>query len=474
MNLRCISIGSVFSATLMLAGCSLQHYQAAPITPATTAAQFEERNLADKGLRAYLEKNLVHPITEWPPKVWNLRTLSLAALYFNPEMEAARARVAEADSAIVTAGARPNPTLGVAPGVPSPYLFNLDLAIPIETAGKRRYRLESARAMDASARFDLADSAWKVRSAVRSAMLDYDFASRTSELLRGEQVSHQNQIRLLQGRFSVGEIARGEVSVAEIELQKTNLALTTSDNQISEARVALAAAIGIPTAALKSVQLSSGSIDTPPSAEVLSPNAVQRDAVLNRMDVRRALAQYAAAEADLRLQIAKQYPDFEISPGYTYEERNNFFTIGLATTLPIFSRNQGPIAEAEARRKEAGAAFLQKQAQAIAESEQALVQYGAARDEYAEADQSLRYFQEQRLQPIERAVALGEDDRVTLSLTQIEASSLAEIRLTKLAAVQTALGRIEDAVQRPLDPEDSFSEDADIFKLGESAKETTK
>ena len=61
-----------------------------------------------------------------------------------------------------------------------------------------------------------------------------------------------------------------------------------------------------------------------------------------------------------------------------FEERHSFFTVGVSTSIPIFNRNQGPIAEAEARRKESAAAFLQTQAQVIARSERALAVYHSA------------------------------------------------------------------------------------------------
>src|SRR5207245_732636 len=148
--------------------------------------------------------------------------------------------------------------------------------------------------------------------------------------------------------------------------------ISTAEGQLAEAKAALAGAIGIPVAGLQGFDFSWPDLDSPPSADSLSPQEIQRDAVLNRLDVRRALAQYAAAEADLQLEISKQYPDVQIGPGYTYEEKNSFFTLGLSTTLPIFNRNQGPIAEGEARRKGAAATFLEKQAQVIAGSERAL------------------------------------------------------------------------------------------------------
>jgi outer membrane protein TolC len=242
-------------------------------------------------------------------------------------------------------------------------LFNLDFSVPIVTAGKRGHRIQAARTLDQAARFDLADSAWRVRSGVRLALLNYLFASRSLDLLRSEEQIRGDQVNILERRFSVGEIPRPEVDLARIELSKTHLAINSAEGRLAESRAALAASIGIPVAGLQGLDFKWPDLDSPPSAESLLPAEIQRDAVLNRLDVRRALAQYGAAEADLQLEISKQYPDLQIGPGYTYEERNSFFVIGFSTTLPLFNRNQGPIAQAEARRKEAGASFLEKQAQ---------------------------------------------------------------------------------------------------------------
>lgn len=107
------------------------------------------------------------PVAAWPPKLWDLPALSLAALYFHAGMQAARARLEQAAAAMVTAGARPNPTFGFSPGVSSPYLLTLDFAVPLETRGKRGDRIRAARELDEAARFDLADTAWKVHSGGR-------------------------------------------------------------------------------------------------------------------------------------------------------------------------------------------------------------------------------------------------------------------------------------------------------------------
>jgi outer membrane protein, heavy metal efflux system len=436
---------------LSLAGCAAQRYQAAPIVASATASRLESRNLADSGLQSFVAQNLGHSASPWPPATWDLQTLSLAALYFNPALDSARARIAGTEAALITAGARLNPSLSIAPGIPTPYLLTLDFAIPIETAGKRGYRIQIARSLDQATRFDLADSAWTVRSGVRAALLNYMIASQNLDLFHSEEIVRSDQVNILDQIFSAGEIPRQYADLARIEISKTHLAVSTTEGQVAEARAALAAAIGIPVAGLRGAQFSWPGMDNPPSAESLSSEQVQRDAVLNRLDIRRALAQYAAAEAGLQLEIARQYPDINIGPGYTYEETHSFFTLGASTTVPLFNRNQGPIAEAEAHRQESAAAFLERQAQVIAKSERALAVYSAALKELSEAE-SLRKLQENQLQITQQAIRSGTDIRLSLDGVQIQILILDRARLDALVRAQRALGELEDAVQKPLDP----------------------
>jgi outer membrane protein, heavy metal efflux system len=446
--------------SVLVAGCAAQHYRPAPIAPEKTAASFEARRLSDPGLRAFAERALGEPFAAWPPTAWDFRTLSLAALYFNPSLEAARARVAESKGQILTAGARPNPSLGLTPGIPSPYLLTFDLSFPIETAGKRGYRVQAARSLELAARLELAQAAWTVRNSVRAALLDHLLSSRTLDLLRAEADVRTGQVRLLQAMSAAGEISRQELAAAQIELSRAHTALGNAAERAVESEAELAAAIGISAEALKGIRLAWSELDTPPGAEALRRDEIERDAVLNRLDVRGALAQYAAAESSLQLELAKQYPDINIGPGYTYEEKRSYFTIGLAATLPVFDRNQGPIAEAEARRQEARAEFLETQARAIARSERALALYGAALEGFAEAGR-LAELQGRQREATRKSVRSGEQGRLDLADAEIEYSVAARARLEALAHVQRALGDLEDAVERPLAPGEMFPAIAD-------------
>jgi cobalt-zinc-cadmium efflux system outer membrane protein len=440
---------------LWLTGCAMHHYTPVPIAPAATASRFESRSLADGGLRSFEEKNLGHPLSAWPPQSWDLQTLSLAALYFNPALELPRARTATAHAGITTAGARPNPTFDLVPGIPTPYLLTQDILVMIETAGKRKRRLQVARSLDEAAQLDLADSAWTVVIGIRQALLNYLVAARGMELLRSEEKVREDQVAILEKILAAGEITRLNVDPARIDLSKTQVGIRTAEGQFTDAKAALAAAIGLPLAAIDGVTFSWPHMDAPPAPESLSVDQVRRDTVINRLDIRRSLAQYAAAEGSLRSEIAKQYPNFNIGPGYTYEERNNFFTVGFSTTLPVFNRNEGPIAEAEGRRKEAAAAFLQTQAQMIEKSERAFAVYTEALKE-ASAAQSLCELQHSQLEAVQRTIRAGTDYRLSLDAVEIQLSVVARARLDALARAQAALGNVEDAVQHPLAPGEAF------------------
>ncbi|MDE3181164.1 MAG: TolC family protein [Acidobacteriota bacterium] len=451
-GLRIIILFCIVLVVLM-AGCAMQKYRPVPVAPAATAAALESRSLDDNGLKSFIVQALGHSIA-WPPKQWDLRLLTLAAFYFNPELETARDQVAVAQAAIVTAGMRPNPTLSVSPGIPSPYLFDLGFAIPVVTAGKRKYQIEAAKNLSEAARLNVAQVVWNVRSGVRAALLNVQVAERSQNLWRAEEQLQSERVTRLAAQLVAGAIARPVVDSARVDLLNSQLATRAAEGRAVQAKAALAAAIGIPVSGLQNARFDWPEFDQLPPPASLSAMQIQRAAVLNRLDVRQALAQYSAAEAALQFQIAQQHPNFQIGPGYQFEEGHSFFLPTLSVTLPVFNRNQGPIAEAEARRKQAADNLRATQARVIAESEQALAQYRTSYAQLHDAQQALanlRHVQE----PMSRQqVAAGETDWLSLNTVLLQGSAAAQAWLNTLFQTQAALGTLESAIQKPLEPED--------------------
>jgi cobalt-zinc-cadmium efflux system outer membrane protein len=452
--MRTFTITVAICLTAVFSSCAAQKYHPAPISPAASAASLRSRTLKEEGLHRYFEKQGNLPSGQWPPKEWNLPELTLAAFYYSPTLEIARTRVEEADAAVITAGARPNPVLSGSAGgstsAVSPWVGSLGFPIPIETAGKRRDRINAAQSLADAARWELANTAWTVRSQVRSALLQYTPARRRLLVLGEEERLRAEQVKLLEQRLAAGMISRPEVDLARIQYTQTAIAREQAQEQLAASKPALAAAVGVPVAALNQVEVEWTSFEHPPSAAALPQSAIQEDAVLNRLDIRRALADYAATQASLQLEIARQYPDFNLGPAYNYEDGNHDFALGFSLVLPILNQNQGPIAQAQARRKQAAAQFLATQAAGIAASEQALARYRAALNELDQA-RKLQRQSAAREEAIRRAFAAGQIGRVALNGAQLQVAVAAGAELDALYRAQLAMGELEDSVQRPIE-----------------------
>ncbi|MGB9711786.1 MAG: TolC family protein [Dissulfurimicrobium sp.] len=150
-GLRISGVAIIFVAiAVTVSGCAAFHPRS--ISPSQTLLAFESRTLDNQGLREFMEKDLGRKITPWPPTSWNIETLTLAALYYHPEMNVASARWETARARVISAGARPNPVAGFTPeyntktaGGLSPWTLGFNLDLPIETAGRRNYRIAMAK-----------------------------------------------------------------------------------------------------------------------------------------------------------------------------------------------------------------------------------------------------------------------------------------------------------------------------------------
>ena len=206
--------------------------------------------------------------------------------------------------------------------------------------------------------------------------------------------------------------------------------------------MSLAAAIGVPVAALENVQLSWPNFQDPPSPESFSAQQIEREAVVDRLDVRAALVEYAAVEQALRLEIAKQYPDFNIGPGYQLEERDNFFTIGFSTVLPVFNRNQGPIAEARSCTQESRSGFSSGSGTGDCTKRSCPRGLSLSFCRTRPGKKRVGGSPDAATAMQRRAVALGESDQPSLNGILLEGSAAALLELDALSRVQSALGAL--------------------------------
>ncbi len=435
--------------TLGTGGCV--RYQPKPINPSATAQDWTSRTLADAGLHAFVAKALPASPALWPLPQWDLNHLTLAAIYEQPDLAVARAQWSVSRAARLTAAQRPNPTVSPSLGYdstkPPPWIPDISFDIPIETAGKRGDRMRQARADAEAARWDWIGQIWKVRTDVRTAFVNLHDARARAALL-SRLVSAQTQlVHLLEGQLAAGEVSRADVTPARIALDRDTLALQQARQHETETLGTLADAIGLPVDALRHVDLSFVGIDRlpPPPAE----NDIRRTVALNRADVRSALATYASSQAALQLEIANQYPDIHLGPGYQLDQTDNKWTLGVSFPIPLMNRNQGPIAEARARRRLAAARFVAIQARAINEASLALAGY---RDSVAQVRTSAGLMHELAVQlaSARQRARAGDVDPLTVASAEIEYDNAASAHLDALLGAEQALGRLETATESPL------------------------
>jgi cobalt-zinc-cadmium efflux system outer membrane protein len=441
--------------SLGLVGCS--HFQPKPISADHAISAFEARSLDNPNLRPFLETNLHRAFSSWPLETWDFETLSFVAFYYHPDLDLARARWAVVRAGQITAKARPNPTLSFEPQYDTtagpPWIPLAFVDLPIETAGKRRYRKAQAGHSAEAARWDILSAAWQVRSRVRRSLLDLYTAQETYTLLTQQQTLQEELVKQLEGQLAAGAISPFEVTQARIALNTTRLAVLEANRQGAETKVQLADALGLSVRALQKANLSFADLSTFP--QYSPPPEVSRQALTNRADILSALADYAATQAALQLEIAKQYPDIHLGPGYLLDQTDNKWQLAVSATLPIFDQNQGPIAEAEARRTEAAIRFQALQDRVIGEIDHAVAGYCAALQKSAAAESLLADHQKQE-KSIQAMLAAGELSRQSLTTAQLERNTSELARLDARVKAQQALSALEDALQSPLKLDDSL------------------
>ncbi|WP_416400543.1 TolC family protein [Alicycliphilus denitrificans] len=427
-RLRWAAVASLGAA---LAGCATFHTQ--PIDPQAEAAAFEARTLG--------------------PGPWSLAALQAEAAQRSPEWAIAQARRQTAEAAAITAGARPNPALSTSaqkntsaePGTKA-WTYGLGLDIPIETAGKRDIRVARAAWLAQAAAYAEAEALRRIHGRVREA---YIGAYPSDALARERSAVQASLSEETQKRLAAGMVSSGEALQARLATRQAALAVEEAQRRRADSLRKLAAAVSVPERAILGVQLPftdlSGSA-LPRSAAI---DAAAQTALQTRPDVLASLAEYEAAQATLQLEIAKQYPDLSIGPGYTWDAGALKWSLALGLVLPLFDRNQGPIAEAEAKRGEAAASFRAVQEQAIAD-------IAAARAAYAQALRLLELTsamaddQRTRLQSSERAFEAGASDRLALLAARLEASTAESARIEALLEAHRAAGQLETALRQPL------------------------
>jgi outer membrane protein TolC len=438
----------------LLCACALQSHQPATLDPDAELAAYLARRVDAPGLKDYMLAH-GHATSDWPLQRWGLSDLTLLAFYYHPDLRVARAQAAEARARVPVAG-QPLP-LALKPVIAhhsqeqdysdSPWSLGFEVEIPLGDGARRQALVERAGYLAEVAELEVGAAAWRVRSRVRAALVELQAARERMALLEREIELRQALLGLLDKRLAAGYVGSGEVAAVRLRLHESQGELSAAQTQAERTLGDLAAALSLPLAVAREVPLDFAQLDALPAAP--DERDARTEALRNRVDMRQRLLEFAAADAEVKLQVARQYPTVSLRPGYLWDQGDSVWALALDLFLPPLLGNMPAIQAAQAQRETAAQVALREQTAIIAQSEATLATYrqslaGARALQQASLTQLARSTQTQK------QFDAGYADRVELTQTRIEALAVERNAQSARAEALRALGRLEDAQQRPL------------------------
>ncbi len=278
-----------------------------------------------------------------------LGELESTALANNPTVVQAAMRVKAAEAKCVQVGLYPNPVLGYkgedmgdqgSAGKQGAFFgqefvtsrkLQLDRAVAAQEVQQARHVHESQRQ--------------RVLNDVRLTFYEVLVAQRTVALY--EQLVHigEEGQKVAESLQRAKEVAQADVLRARIEAESARIQLQTARDQHQAACRQLAAVIGVPSADFSSLQ---GDL------EGQMPQLVWEDALGRLLTQSPELAEARSgvqrARCALQRQFAERVPNVAVQADVRHDNatRDNIASIAVGIPLPLFNRNQGNIAKADA------------------------------------------------------------------------------------------------------------------------------
>ena len=283
------------------------------------------------------------------------------ALLLNPQLRLARWQAGVARASADNAGLWDDPTIGIdlsklleGPSQGWEVLGSVCLTIPL--SGRLSLERDAAQSLTEVERARIAVLEWETRGAVREAYFTWCGAYAACEEERAFSARLARILTLVETLAARGELARVEARLFQIEEVEAAGKLAELEAAVAKARVELLRVIGLaPTAKVEFDPSAFASEEISRDAQAADVGSVAESAPVEHFgthpSIALAEAEYEAAERALALEVAKQYPDLQIGPGYGEQDGDRQFVLGLGIALPILNANRQGIAEGEAQRE---------------------------------------------------------------------------------------------------------------------------
>ena len=260
----------------------------------------------------------------------------------NLDLLAARQRRALTPARLQIAKQRPNPTFSFSASRDTPHQ-GLAFEQPLEFRFQRQRRIEQATEEGGLTELEIAALAWQVRCNTREAYYGVAQARAESALQARMQGLAERLRDIARERFEAGAVAQVEVLRAEAEVAKAQAELLLARESQKIALSQLNALLNQPASTTWELAGSLEDMLPPVSLEA----AIQRAYDLNP-ELKHLAQERKVEQSRLGVLKAQRYPAPSVGFGTDFNAPEEFRLGGrgqLSLVLPLFTRNQGEIAE---------------------------------------------------------------------------------------------------------------------------------
>lgn len=346
------------------------------------------------------------------------------ALSANAELAASRLEIERARARLRQAGLRPNPTLdfeqttGRFTGSAGEQEISVGLAVPLELGGKRRRRIELARAEFEAAEAEVADRERRLANEVRAFYAEALAAIRELGTLEELNNLDLQTTRFIQARVNEGETAPIELNQLRVEVERLRSRRALVEGRLQAALLRLKSLTGVPAAELIRLRedIATPGLAPPPAS---LESAIQI-ALRSRPDLKLAQLNVDVAQAGLRLARSYGVPDvtpftrysqvrsvFDDTPVGVLRDRDKLLTFGVSVGIPVFNRNQGLKAEAATAINQAERRREFVEAVVRSEVQSSFARYEAARAAVSTFEQGVIPRSSENIRTIRAAYQIG-------------------------------------------------------------------
>ncbi|HEV2489684.1 MAG TPA: TolC family protein [Candidatus Acidoferrales bacterium] len=382
-----------------------------------------------------------------PQKLALAQALDMAARQ-NLDLIAARAQRAVAAAGVRAAGERPNPAASFTALRDDPH-EGVFFDLPLEIGSKRGRRIDLARQMGALTDDDIAALERLTRQNVRDAFYGLALARSTTQAKTEALKLAQRLEGIAESRFEAGDVPQLEVEQAKLVVAQAQADFLVAQQEEKVALSGLNALLNEPPG-------TDWELVTP--LEIMPAEAPLNDltarAANSNPDLQRIVQQEKIQLSQRALLQAQRIPNLNLQVGTDFNSPHNF-RYGprgqINMELPIFSRNQGEIAQASA-----GLIALEDQAAAMRRAvdgrvEQAYYELDA-REAQAKLYKETLVPSAERLESMaEESYQAGKANFLAVLDAQRNVQQVEQAYLQSLFAVQQAFAQLEETVGAPLD-----------------------